>query len=284
MSATSHLREIIARPGLTIVPAAHDALSAKLIEDAGYEVAFMSGAGISASHIGAPDMGAMSYGEVLACGRAICESVSIPMMGDADTGYGNSSNVRRTVLGLAKAGFAAVMIEDQVFPKRCGFLEGVTVVDRQEAQARMAAAVSARDEAGSTLLIGRTDATGSLGIEEGIARARMFEDMGCDLIYLEGARTRQDLDRFCRAVAAPKLFVAAEGLDEAPPSHAELADMGYAMVVWALSLLNASIHAMQHALVALRENRPIDGFVPLSEINRVLGIDAYLRRLKVAAE
>ena len=270
------------RPGLTVVPAAHDALSARLIEDAGFEAVFMSGAGISASHIGAPDMGVMSYGEVLACGRSICEAVSIPVMGDADTGYGNSSNVRRTVLGLAKAGLAAVMIEDQVFPKRCGFLDGVTVVDRQDARARVAAALEARDEIGSTLLIGRTDATGSLGIEEGIARARMFEDMGCDVIYLEGARTRQDLERFCRSVSAPKMFVAAEGLSEPPPSHAELADMGYSIVVWALSLLNTSMHAMQRALACLRADRPIEGFLPLTEINRVLGLDAYLRRIDTA--
>lgn len=289
LSPAAGLRHALARSPFLVVPAAHDAISARLIERAGFPVAFMSGAGLSASHLGAPDMSLMSYGEVLTSGRAICEAVSIPVIADADTGYGNVMNVRRTVLGLARAGFAGVMIEDQVFPKRCGFLDGVTVVDRAEAETRIRAALAARDEAGDLLLVGRTDAASSLGIEEAIARARMFEDLGCDIIYLEGARTRGELERFCRAVRAPKMYVAAEGRADVPPSHRELEEMGFGLVVWALTLLSTSIHAMQRALVCLADDRVAETYVPFEELNRVVGLDLYLESAapipaRVAAE
>ena len=143
---TERLRRLLAEPGLVVLPGCHDAISARIMERAGFPVAFMSGLAVSAARIGAPDTGLISFGEMLDQGRDICAAVSIPVIGDGDTGYGNAVNVKRTVAGYAGAGFAAVMIEDQSLPKRCGFARGVEVVDRAEAVARVRAAVDARDE------------------------------------------------------------------------------------------------------------------------------------------
>lgn len=164
---TERLRRILAEPGLVVLPGCHDAISARIMERAGFPVAFMSGLAVSAARIGAPDTGLISFGEMLDQGRDVCAAVSIPVLGDGDTGYGNAVNAKRTVAGYAGTGFAAVMIEDQRISKRCGFARGVEVVDRAEAVARVRAAVDARDEGADILILGRTDAAASMGIEEG---------------------------------------------------------------------------------------------------------------------
>ena len=138
---TERLRHLLADPGLVVLPGCHDAISARIMERAGFPVAFMSGLAVSAARLGAPDTGLISFAEMLDQGRDICAAVSIPVIGDGDTGYGNALNVKRTVAGYARAGFAAVMIEDQSLPKRCGFARGVEVVEREEAVSRIRAAV-----------------------------------------------------------------------------------------------------------------------------------------------
>jgi 2-methylisocitrate lyase-like PEP mutase family enzyme len=145
-SPADRLRALLARPGLLLMPGCHDALSAKLIEEAGFPLAFMSGFTVSAARLALPDTGLISYGEMVDQGRNLCSSVSIPVIGDGDTGFGNPLNVRRTVQGYARAGFAGIMIEDQVSPKRCGHTRGKAVLPREEARLRLQAAVDARDE------------------------------------------------------------------------------------------------------------------------------------------
>ena len=157
------MRALLAEPGLVVLPGCHDAISARIMERAGFPVAFMSGLAVSAARLAAPDTGLISFAEMLDQGRDICAAVSIPVIGDGDTGYGNALNVKRTVAGYARAGFAAVMIEDQSLPKRCGFARGVEVVERAEAVARIRAAVDARDEGADILILGRTDAATTPG-------------------------------------------------------------------------------------------------------------------------
>ena len=140
------LRALLTRPGLSVVPSCFDAMSARLVERAGFEVAFMSGYAVSATQLAMPDAGLISYEEMVAQGRRICDAVRIPVIGDGDTGFGNPVNVKRTVRGYHHAGFACVMIEDQAYPKRCGFAHGVAVVDRQDAILRLRAALAARSE------------------------------------------------------------------------------------------------------------------------------------------
>ena len=213
-SRTERLRRLLAEPGLVVLPGCHDAISARIMERAGFPVAFMSGLAVSAARIGAPDTGLISFGEMLDQGRNICGAVSIPVIGDGDTGYGNAVNVKRTVAGYAGAGFAAVMIEDQSLPKRCGFARGVEVVDRAEAVARIRAAADARDEGADILVLGRTDAATTLGIEEGLWRAKAYQDAGCDIVYVEGAESAADLEQVARAIALPKMYVTVEGVPE----------------------------------------------------------------------
>ena len=162
-TAANRLRKLLDRPEILHIPGCHDALSASLIEQAGFEAAFMSGFAVSASRLGLPDTGLISYNELLDQGRNICSRVNIPIFGDGDTGFGNALNIKRTVEGYARAGFACIMLEDQVMPKRCGHTKGKDIVSRDEAYSRIQAAVDARNEGTDILIIARTDARAILG-------------------------------------------------------------------------------------------------------------------------
>src|SRR6185295_10011845 len=151
MTPAVRLRALLDRPGILVMPGCHDAISARLIQEAGFELGFMSGFAVSAARLGMPDTGLISYGELVDQGRNICRSVSIPLIGDGDTGFGSAQNIKRTVQGYADAGFACIMLEDQVAPKRCGHVEGKSVVERSEALTRIRAAVDARDEGADIL-------------------------------------------------------------------------------------------------------------------------------------
>src|SRR6476619_2137289 len=165
-TAADRLRALLKRPGLLVMPGCHDAMSAKLIEEAGFEIGFMSGFAVSASRLGMPDTGLISYGELVDQGANICRAVTIPMIGDGDTGFGSAQNIKRTVQGYAQAGFACIMLEDQVSPKRCGHTEGKSVVSRAEALMRIRAAVDARAAEGGILIMARTDARACVGLDE----------------------------------------------------------------------------------------------------------------------
>src|SRR5919107_1366972 len=170
MTAAERLRTLLERPGILIMPGCHDAISAKLIEEAGFELGFMSGFAVSAARLGMPDTGLISYAELVDQGANICRAVSIPLIGDGDTGFGSAQNIKRTVQGYSAAGFAAIMLEDQVAPKRCGHTEGKAVVGRDEALMRIRAAVDARAAGSDILIMARTDARACISLEEAIAR------------------------------------------------------------------------------------------------------------------
>ena len=173
-SPAARLRALLDRPGLLVMPGCHDAMSARLIEEAGFELGFMSGFAVSAARLGMPDTGLISYAELADQAQNICRAVSIPLIGDGDTGFGSAQNVKRTVAGYARAGFAAIMLEDQVAPKRCGHTEGKTVVARDEALTRVRAAVDARHENANILIMARTDARAVVSLDEAIARCQAF--------------------------------------------------------------------------------------------------------------
>ena len=272
---TERLRQLLTEPGLIVLPGCHDAISARIMERAGFPVAFMSGLAVSAARIAAPDTGLISFGEMLDQGRDICAAVSIPVIGDGDTGYGNALNVKRTVAGYARAGFAAVMIEDQSLPKRCGFARGVEVVGRAEAVARIKAAVDARDEGADVLILGRTDAATTMGIDEGLWRARAYQDAGCDIIYVEGAESTADLEKVARAIAVPKMYVTVEGVPEQKVSAQGLDQLGFKLMLWAATLLNVSVRAMEEACDTMRAGGHPDRIVSWPHLNRVAGLDDY---------
>ncbi len=273
------LRALLEAPGLRVMPCCFDALSARLIEHAGFELTFMSGFAVSAARLALPDTGLISYGEMVERGREICSSVTIPVIGDGDTGYGNAVNVKRTVRGYAQAGFACVMIEDQLAPKRCGHTRGKAVVTRGEALARMRAAVDARDEARAgghdLLVLARTDARANEGLDEAIARGRAFVDIGADLVFVEAPRNEAELARVAREIPAPTMANLVEDGETPllPPDR--LAALGFKIAAYPLTLLHASVYAMQEALAGLRDGRPLERRLSFAALRELLGFDAY---------
>ena len=204
----SRLRRALEQPGCVVMPSVYDALGAKLVARSGaFECAFMSGYGVSLSRLGDPDVGLASFADVLDAGTHVCRAAgSVPVVGDGDTGFGGVANVRRTVLEFHRAGFAAVSIEDQVFPKRCAFAEGVRVVDRP-GRRRGCAPRSARDEirrdGGDILVIGRTDCRLATNVADGFAealwRCAAFEEMGADVVYFEAPQSEREMGDVQRA-------------------------------------------------------------------------------------
>ena len=276
-SPADRLRALLARPGLLTMPGCHDATSARLIEAAGFELGFMSGFAVSAARLGMPDTGLISYAELVDQGANICRSVSIPMIGDGDTGFGSAQNVKRTVRGYAHAGFAAIMLEDQVAPKRCGHTEGKSVVSREEALMRIRAAVDARDAGADILIMARTDARACVSLDEAIVRCRAFRELGADITFLEAALDEHEMRRYCVEVDGPKMVNLIEGGKTPLLSHARLAEIGYTIAVYPLTLLNVSIGAMRGALKELHAGRPATMVMDFESLKTAVGFPEYYR-------
>jgi 2-methylisocitrate lyase-like PEP mutase family enzyme len=274
-SPAAKLRALLARPGLRLMPCCFDALSARLVERAGFELTFMSGFAVSAARLGLPDTGLISYGEMVEQGRSLCAAVSIPVIGDGDTGYGNPMNVRRTVAGYAAAGFASVMIEDQLAPKRCGHTRGKSVVSREEALARVRAAVDAREQGAEVLVLARTDARAPLGLEEAIWRGRAFADLGADIVFVEAPRSEAEMHRVCREIPAPQLANLVEGGDTPVLPPKQLEELGFRIAAYPLTLLSAAARAMQEALASLARGEPAERLLDFDALRELVGFDAY---------
>jgi 2-methylisocitrate lyase-like PEP mutase family enzyme len=278
-SPADALRRLLDADGVLPMPCCYDALSARLIEAAGFRLTFMSGFSVSATRLAQPDTGLISYGEMLDQGRQICGAVSIPVIGDADTGYGNPMNVRRTVEGYARAGFAAVMIEDQLAPKRCGHTRGKEVVPADEARLRIRAAVDAREAGADVLILARTDARASHGLDEAIDRARAFADLGADILFVEAPRSEAELERVGRELPGPKLANLVEGGETPLLSPERLEGLGFKIAAWPVTLLSASIRAMQEALADLAAGRTPERLLDWATLRETVGFDAYERAL-----
>ncbi len=274
MTPADQLRTLLAQPGLLLMPGCHDAISAKLVEQAGFPTAFMSGFAVSAVRLGLPDTGLISYGELVDQGRNICGAVSIPLFGDGDTGFGNPLNVKRTVEGYARAGFACIMIEDQVMPKRCGHTKGKTVVAREEALLRLQAAVDARNEGADILIMARTDARATDGLDEAIARCRAFAEIGADITFLEAPLSEAEMRRYCNEVPGPKMVNLIEFGKTPLLSLARLEAIGYKIAVYPLALLSAAIKAMREALERIRQGETAD-VLDFADLQAVVGFPEY---------
>jgi len=272
------LRAELDRPGIRVMPCCFDALSARLIEHAGFSLTFMSGFAVSAARLGSPDTGLISYGEMLDQGRNICDAVSLPVIGDADTGYGNAMNVRRTVSGYARAGFACAMIEDQLAPKRCGHTRGKRVVGRDEALARIRAAVDARDEGVDILIMARTDARATLGLDEAIWRARAFSELGADILFVEAPTTVEEMKRVCDEVPGHQMANLVEGGDTPLLSAERLAEVGYKIAAYPLTLLSASMRAMLDALSSMAGGDRPERLLDFEHLRELVGFDEYDRQ------
>jgi 2-methylisocitrate lyase-like PEP mutase family enzyme len=275
-SPADTLRALLAKDKLYVMPCCFDALSAKLIEQAGFDLTFMSGFATSASRIGQPDLGLMSYSEVLDQARNIAEAVRIPLIADGDTGYGNAMNVRRTVTGFARAGAAAVMIEDQVAPKRCGHTPGKAVVSRNEAFDRIRAANDAKEAGADILILARTDARHEHGLTEAIERAAKFKELGADILFVEAPKTMAEMEIVCRELPGLKMANIVEGGETPELSHRDLEEIGYSIAAYPLTLMASAMKAMVQTLAKLRldEDRSPD-LMDFAELKDRIGFKDY---------
>ena len=277
MADADKLRDIIASPGCSVAPGAYDAWSARLIEQAGFPLCYLTGFGASASHLGAPDIGLMTGTEMAGLAARVAGAVSIPVIADADTGYGNALNVRHTVRAYRRAGVAAMQLEDQEFPKRCGHLEGKQVVAAGDMVSKIKAA---KDEAGNDLLIvARTDARAVLGLNEALARGHAYREAGADILFIEAPRDVDELARLTQEFPnTPLLANMVEG-GKTPYLSAEvLSEIGFSLAIYPITALLAATGAMRQVLSQMRNDGGLAlGELPsFSDLHEISGLDEYL--------
>jgi 2-methylisocitrate lyase-like PEP mutase family enzyme len=235
-----------------LAPGCYDALSARLVEEAGFSAAYMTGFGTAASRLGRPDVGLLTMSEMVDNVHRIVEAVDIPVIADADTGYGNPINVVRTVREYERAGVAAIHIEDQVAPKKCGHMEGKQVVAAPEMAQKIRAAVDARRST-DFLIIARTDAAAVEGLDAAVERGHIYREAGADLLFIEAPRSEQEIAAVAEAFkGVPLLFNYAEGGKTPAVDLSRLAELGFAIVIFPISTLLAATAAMRQVLARIR--------------------------------
>jgi carboxyvinyl-carboxyphosphonate phosphorylmutase len=262
-SPRARLRELLAGPGPLVAPGAYDALSARLVEQAGFDVVYMTGFGTTASLIGRPDVGLLSGTEMVDNARRIAAAVDVPVIADADTGYGNAVNVLRTVREYEQAGVAGLHLEDQVHPKKCGHMSGKAVIGADEMVGKIEAAVAARRDP-DLVLIARTDAAAVEGTDAAIARARRYREAGADVLFVEAPTSEDDIARVAGELAgvAPLVFNWAEGGRTPPIPLARIAELGFALVLFPIGTLLAATAGIRALLDTLRADGTPDAVMP----------------------
>jgi 2-methylisocitrate lyase-like PEP mutase family enzyme len=274
-SSTKRLRELLAEPSIITMPCCYDALSAKMIERAGFPLTFMSGFAVSAARLALPDTGLISFGEMLDQARTITRAVSVPVIGDGDTGYGNVLNVKRTVKEYAGAGLACVMIEDQVAPKRCGHTRGKEVVGFDDACRRLQAAVDAREEGADILIMARTDARATDGLDEAILRMKAFREIGADVLFMEAPESEDEMHEFCNCTDGPKMANMLEHGKTPILPPARLEEIGFKIAAYPLTLLLAILPAIEQTLAALQRGEIPGGLTDFDHLKDVVGFPLY---------
>jgi len=245
------LKQLLAAGAIVQAPGAYDALSARLVQRAGFEAIYMTGFGATASRLGQPDIGLLTQTEMTTHARDMVRAVDIPVIADADTGYGGPSNIERTVREYVQAGVAAIHLEDQVAPKRCGQMAGIRLIDARENERRLRCALQARGD-DPLLVIGRTDALPAAGIDEAVARAGRYRDAGVDLVFVDGIKTVAEVEAVARRVATASVVSIVDGTEAVALSANELQAMGFAVVFHAVTALFSAARAVEASLAALR--------------------------------
>lgn len=253
MRSTSKLKAILARRQALPFPGAANAMFARVIEELGFEVCYVTGAGIANMHLGAPDIGLTTLSEVANAVSAIADSVAVPLLVDADTGFGNAVNMVRTVKVLERAGAAGIQIEDQVFPKKCGHFEGKDVVPLDDIVSKIKAAVDSRGDA-DFQIVARTDARAVHGLDDAIARAQAFVEAGADATFVEAPVTVEEMARIGREIPVPQIANIVFGGKTPDPGREALAAMGFAGVLYANAALQAALRASYEVLSALKRD------------------------------
>jgi len=278
----ARLRELLSAGPPVMAPGAYDALSARLVEQAGFDVVYMTGFGTTASLIGRPDVGLLSGSEMVENARRIVAAVDVPVIADADTGYGNAINVVRTVQVYEQAGVAGIQLEDQVTPKKCGHMSGKQLIGADEMVGKLRAAVEARRDP-DLLVIARTDAVAVTGTDDAIARARAFADAGADVLFVEAPTSDADIERVAAELrgVAPLVFNWAEGGRTPPLSLERITELGFSLVIYPIGTLLAATAGIRSLLATLKSDgvptAALDDLPAFGEFTDLIGLPEVQR-------
>jgi methylisocitrate lyase len=275
MNRTSRFRQMIEAPEILVLPGVHDALSLRIAEQSGFLAVTCGGYSATAGLLGQPDVAQLTMTEMAEMYARLCDSTELPLFADADTGYGNTTNVARTLRAYERAGVAGLFIEDQVSPKRCGHMEGKRVVPAAEMVAKLKAALDARVDA-DLIICARTDARAVHGLSEAIERAQLYREAGADLLFVEAPVTVEEMRRVCSEIPAPCLANNIEGGRTPILSARQLEEMGYATVTWPVSACYTMAKALRETYAALlrdgHTNNVRDRMVEFEEFNNLIGL------------
>ena len=278
MNSRQLLKQLFKRDRLLVAPGCFDGLSARLVEEAGFEAAYLSGGAVARS-MGVPDIGLVTMSEVIDRAAQVVAAVKIPVIADADTGYGNAVNLVRSVREFERTGVAAIHIEDQITPKRCGHLDGKEVIPLAEMEKKLQAALAARSDP-DFLIIARTDARGVHGFDDAINRGRAFAKLGVDAVFVEAPQSEAELEEIPRALQDVPLLVNVFKGGKTPMLPVErLQQMGYRIAIYPSETQRAAIHAMRQALELLKREgtteKMDDALTTFKERDKVVGLDEW---------
>jgi len=276
-SPASRLRSLLDDASPVVAPGAFNALFAKIIVEAGFPAVYLSGAGVANSLLGLPDLGILTQTEMAGIADRVCQAVDVPVIADGDTGYGGVHNVARTIQLYERAGVAAIQLEDQAFPKKCGHFEGKEVVAPEEMVQRIHAAQEARSSSDGILIIARTDARAPLGFDEAIDRARRYGEAGADILFVEAPRSHEELARVGAELSEFRLMANMVEFGKTPLLPAdELAELGYSLVIYPGALTRTIVPAARAVLAELAETGTtagrLDQMATFQDVNEILGL------------
>jgi len=277
MKKTTLLKRCILAPEILVMPGAHDALSARIIEKTGFSAFFVGGYSATAALLGKPDISLLTLTEMVGHAARLSEAVDIPFLMDADTGYGGVLNVARTVREMERAGAAGLFIEDQVFPKRCGHMEGKQVIAAGDMIAKIKAALDARSDP-DFIIMARTDALAVIGIQEAIERGNLYHEAGADVIFVEAPMSRKEMRRINREIDAPTVANMVEGGKTPFLRAGELETLGFNLALFPVSATYALAKAVQDIMLELMQTGTTKGFA-----NRMWLFDDFFRFIDVEA-
>ena len=271
---------LLEKEGTLIFPGVYDALSAKLVERAGFPLTFISGYSVAATHLGLPDFGYLTQTEMVSMARRVCASVKIPIIIDADTGYGNALNVIRTVNDLIDAGAAGMFLEDQVWPKRCGHMKGKRVIPVDEHVQKIRAAADARGKR-DFFIVARTDARQVNNLDDAIARCRRYKEAGADALFIEAPRSKEELTRIAKELPPPLVANMLEGGVTPLLTKDELEEIGFHLIVCPLTALYASAKAMQDMFELIKSKGTtrdaLDRLLPFQQFHDIIDLERYYK-------
>jgi carboxyvinyl-carboxyphosphonate phosphorylmutase len=279
MRMTTVLRGLLRRPGLIVAPGAYDCLTAKIIEREGFPAVYMTGAGTAVTRVGKPDLGFATLTEMLASASAMTSTIRVPLIADADTGYGSALNVYRTVQEYEKAGVAALHIEDQTFPKRCGHLDGKDVVAIADMVSKIRAACEARTDADFVLIV-RTDALAVTGLDDTLRRCVAFAAAGADVLFVEALRNQEDIDRVRHEIDVPLLYNFVEHGKSPLIPVPELEALGFKLVIFPGSIMLSVCTLARRVLGEIRQHgttaRLLDNMLSVLDFFDIMGLQEFL--------